>query len=1382
MSTPIKSLTSYLPTLLQAHLAATPTPRQGSSEVRFQAAVLFADISGYTPLTERFAERGAAGVEALSGLLNEFRGQLLDLIGAHDGDVVKFAGDSLYALWPADPHALFDGNNRAESSTSHSLADATQRATQCALAIQAHLQTYHPPEEATLSLKVSIASGEVVMACLGGVYGRWLVLVAGTPLQQVAAIQQQAHPGQVILTSDAWALIAPHATGLLLTPQAWQLQAVAEPLPQQASQFPERPTASEATLRAFIPAAILTRLAAGQSDWLAELRQITVLFIHLPDLNHNTPLAHAQEVVQALQLAVYRYEGSISELSGDDKGVMLVVAFGLPPLSHQDDAARGVQAALAAQATLQKREARFAIGIATARLFCGSVGSEQRREYALIGAGMNLAARLMQAASSDILCDPETYEASKSRIEFEALPPLQLKGKAAPVPVYRPLREIPRLTPSGTTLVGRTTERGLLIGQLLKLLRSKTGSTNIIEGEAGIGKSRLLAELQDQARRGNTTCLVGVGDAIERTTAYFAWRPIFSQIFGLDALPDSPAARRATVMAWLQMSPDAQRLAPLLNAVLPLDLPDNEVTAQMSGQVRADNIRALLLDLLLATARQQPILLVLEDAHWLDSASWALALALATRQQQGTAPPLMLLLATRPLAEPLPTGLPQLLQAPTTQHLHLEPLPPADALALVCQRLGVASLPGEVVTLIREKAEGHPFFSEELAYALRDLGLIEIKDGICRLVSPQPLHRLKLPTTIEGTITSRIDRLPAPEQLTLKVASVIGRTFPFRTLQAVHPIAQDRPALPAHLSSLARLDLTPLDTPEPDLAYIFKHIITQEVAYNLMLFDQRRQLHRAVAEWYEQTHASDLAPYAPLLAHHWQLAQVRDKALAALEQAGAFAMRNGAYQEALRFFSNALALGSDETALRRAHWEFQLGEAYYRLGQSPPSQEHLEAALALFGWPVPRTPHASLTAIGREALRQLAHRVWPGRFLAHWQREHSRLRGRPQLPPPERKQLLGASRAAVILSLVAYTTHQPAKTLYTYLLALNLAERAGPPSPELALAYAAISILIVPFPAIGRAYYRWAEEAAREVEELSDLIGVWFASAAGKLASGQFAAAHHSVEQMAALSYKIGDWRHWENANLFRAVLAHWQGRFQESIEFCELASTSAARRDDQQMLVGTLLIKFMNLLPQGRIPEALATLEAALPLTDEAGPFKLWAYGGLALTSLAQGELSSAHQYTKQGLAILKHAPSLVLYGVGPMSVIESSLALLEHPTCLSAPERRQLTSQIRWLCRLARLGRWSVKPIQPAAWRAQGLLEWLDGHHTRAQRAWRTSLTIAEQLGMPYEQARTHYELGRHATGPERYYHLARARALFEQMGASYDLAQAQKAAADQ
>ncbi|MEK7277701.1 MAG: adenylate/guanylate cyclase domain-containing protein, partial [Chloroflexota bacterium] len=657
----LDTLASYVPALITRRLAEDPALPTAPVGNRFPAAALFADITGFTRLAERLAQRGPSGAEELTRLLNHYFGRLIDLITADGGEIVKFAGDALLALWPA---------------TADDLPAAALRAAQCSLTIQSSLKGYETADGWVLYLRAAVGAGEVSTAQLGGVYGRWEYLVAGAPLAQTRLAQRQANPGDVTLSPEAWSLVSLRCAGQTLSGGIVRLDSVNDPLPSQPQPPPPLRPEMEPALRAYIPGAILARISAGQTAWLAELRRVTVLFVNLPDLNHTTPLDEAHAVTCALQNALYRFEGSINKLSVDDKGVTLVAAMGLPPLAHEDDAARGVQAALEIQNILRQLKLRSAIGVTTGRAFCGSVGSAARREYTMVGDVVNLAARLMQAAPGDILCDGATQQAAESRVTFDSLPPITVKGKTEPVSVYRPLSvsatrlRISDRSPSAVRdpkfrieMVGRAAERIVLAEQTQLLLRGGQGGIVIVEGEAGIGKSRLVDHLRRQAEMMVVITLSGAGDAIERSTLYYAWRPIFTQLYNIEAAAD-PQARRDQIRELLPSEAALLQLAPLLNDVLPsLDFTESTVTKEMSGQVRADNTRELLVGSLQLAVARGPRLLILEDAHWLDASSWALALAVCRRVQ-----PLLAVIATRPPSEPLPPQYEQLRPMPGLHH------------------------------------------------------------------------------------------------------------------------------------------------------------------------------------------------------------------------------------------------------------------------------------------------------------------------------------------------------------------------------------------------------------------------------------------------------------------------------------------------------------------------------------------------------------------------------------------------------------------------------------------------------------------------------------------------------------------------------------------
>ena len=423
MATLIETLASYVPARIarQAATDAEPFPRPTAESL--QAAVLFADISGFTALTERLAARGASA-EELTRSLNDYLGQLVELVISSGGDVLKFAGDAVLALWPATDEA--------------ELSDAVARACAAALAIQERLDDYAADDEVRFSLKLAVGAGTVATATLGGVLDRWEFLVAGPPLEQVGAANAKASPGDTIVSPEAWALVARRCEGEAAPEGNVRLERVREPAAPVAVEPLVVPPEAAAALRAFIPAAIRSRLESGESDWLAELRPLTVLYVNLPDLTDHTPLDEAQETMRALQTSVYHYEGSINKLNVDDDGTSLIAALGLPPFVHDDDPARGVHAALAIQEALEALGRRSSVGVATGLAFCGSVGAERRREYTIMGEVVNLAARLMQAAMEGILCDQTTATAAEARLVFEPLAAMKVKGKRDPVAVFRP--------------------------------------------------------------------------------------------------------------------------------------------------------------------------------------------------------------------------------------------------------------------------------------------------------------------------------------------------------------------------------------------------------------------------------------------------------------------------------------------------------------------------------------------------------------------------------------------------------------------------------------------------------------------------------------------------------------------------------------------------------------------------------------------------------------------------------------------------------------------------------------------------------------------------------------------------------------------------------
>ena len=1403
-------LASYVPKLIQNRIIADPSPIESPLAEDIQAAVLFADISGFTLLTERLAEKGPTGVETLARILNEYFGQLIDIIHDHGGDVVKFAGDAVIAVWPI----ISAGTPEVGSGTTDPISRAdywqwTMRAAECAIKIRERLTNYKA-EDANLYLKLAVSTGRISTAHVGGVFNRWEFLLTGNPLVELGIANNLAKAGEILITPSAWKLIRndcyayPIEFELIETiAQGARLDELNKPSSIfTSSKKLNIPDGAESSLRAYIPGAIINRLTAGQSSWIAELRRVTVLFINLPDLNQGTELESAQNIARLIQRSVYRYEGSINKINVDDKGITIVAALGLPPFAHEDDPARGVQSALMIRKELTSLRVRSYIGITTGRIFCGSVGNTSRREYTIIGNAVNLSARLMAAAANQfmlidklgipILCDRITYDSAKDVIEFESLPPQRVKSRVDPVTVFHPLEVKKSVIRPTTELIGRQEEKTMMANALQELARGALHQTFILQGEAGIGKSRLFEDLVRQAETLHVKMFIGAGDAVEKSSSYHAWRPIFNKILDIEEVlvnaelteKDLNLIQERVVEKLTEVDPDLARYAPLMNVILPVLIPDNELTSAMSGEIRAGNTRELLTRLLSYEAMQAPLLVMMEDLHWFDSASWAL---LADVQQKVR--PVLLALNTRPLSDPIPVQFKQITDTPDVRLVRLEAMLLDDVEALVCQRLGVKSIPPMIGRLIREKSEGHPFFAEELAYALRESGILIIEDQECRVYSRfMNFEELTIPDTLQAAITNRIDSLNPSQQLTLKVASVIGRIFAFRVLQAVHPIESDKPSLHDYMDTLTRLSLTLVESEAPDLAYIFKHAVTQEVAYNLMLFSQRRKLHQAVAEWIEQSNQKNIESFYALLAYHWaQAAETPDmarnthaisKAVEYLEKAGEQAMENYANAEAIQFFDQAIECEAKlpkpegkqalrEQQLRRAHWHSRAGLAHYGIGSLPDCEKHVRAALRILGSPIPKTRAQFALGLFPQIVRQVFHRYFPSRYIGS-------LKGR------EREVAIESSRLYELMGRIYFYSQETLPIMYCILRFVNTAEKAGP-SPELASSYAAMAVLagFAQLHPLAETYVERALAVAKEVNQPSNLITVNVVTGVYLITVGKWDEVRARAEEAKAICEQLGDYRQWGDSTDLLAESALISGDVQYAMHTQNILLEDARRRRNPLQQCWGLFGVAANSIRLGNEEVAIPMLEEALQILDELPNLasSINTYGQLALAYLRLGQDEKALTHADKVLDLAANiSPTVYSMDIGFAAAADVYFELWEKS--LRDPSRQldanKYKSSVKKAMKLLRAFQ-KVFPIGESVMSYyQGWYDWLMGNYEKAIKSLHKGLEAAQKFNMPYEEGLIRVRLALYAqdTPEARKRHVWRAVEIFEKMGAAHEL----------
>jgi DNA-binding winged helix-turn-helix (wHTH) protein/tetratricopeptide (TPR) repeat protein len=661
-----------------------------------------------------------------------------------------------------------------------------------------------------------------------------------------------------------------------------------------------------ATWQAVGPSSVLSLPLAdlGSSPWEAldeEHKQVTVLcgaLAEAPTLAaHVGPEAmyHLMHDVLALaQDTVQCYEGALTQVSGEG----FVALFGAP-VAQEDHARRAVLAALELRQRLrvphalrgQPHGVAVRLALHTGPVVVGPLAYEPRRPYTAAGDTLQLATCLQQRAVSDtLLVSAATYALVQDEVQGEARETLALDGSSTPVPVYairgllRRRAGVPRRGARPLSrFVGRTQELALLHARLEQALGGQ-GQVIGIAGEPGLGKSRLLAEFVHRLRGRPMTCCEGHCLTYASATPYLPVRDLLQQLWNLpDAAPAT--AITATVQQRLReagVTSEDEALVLLQLLDVPVDLAPS---AALDPPMRKARAFALLREIFRHASQRQPLLLAVENLHWIDPTSEEWLASLVERLGDM---PVLLLTTYRPGYQP-----PWLQHSVATQ-IALPPLSPHDSLVMLQSVPQAAQLSGPVQEAIVTTAAGNPFFVEELTSAAVEHGA--------------PAGSLPLPDTIEAVLAARLDRLPPEDKRLVQTAAVIGTEVPVPLLQQLAELPEDvlQRAL-THLQGTEFLYETHLF---PEHAYTFKHALTREVAYGSLLHERRRALHRQIVEALEALYPDRLGEYAERLAQHALRGEVWEKAVPYCRQAGEKGLNRGAFCEAVTYYKQALdALG-----------------------------------------------------------------------------------------------------------------------------------------------------------------------------------------------------------------------------------------------------------------------------------------------------------------------------------------------------------------------------------------------------------------------------------------------------------------------------------------
>ena len=694
-----------------------------------------------------------------------------------------------------------------------------------------------------------------------------------------------------------------------------------------------RPGADSAPsrLQQYIPRELLGKLEAAQAGggMQGERRIVTMLFCDVGGSSAAAGKLDPEEWAEIMNggfeyliTPVYRYEGTLARLMGD-----AILAFFGAPIAHEDDPHRAVLAGLdivegvrSYQEEVKSKwglDFRVRVGINTGLVVVGEVGSDLRVEYTALGDAINLAARMEQTAQvGTVQISGDTYKLVAPLFEFDSLGGIEVKGKGEPVAAYRVLGRkaepgrVRGIEGLDAPLIGREREMGKLREAIAHLQQGR-GQIVSVTGEAGFGKSRLIAELRHRlvaegvifgaetehpaAPSSDTQVAWHEGRSVsyETSTPYTPFVDLLGRYFGFrteDSNEEKYARIRSSISELLPHGADdtAPFIATMLG-IQPAPEDDDRVKYLNPPQVR-DRVFGAVCRLFERLAETRPNVLVFEDLHWTDQTSLDLLEQLMSATGRAA---LMIIGVSRPWGQE-PSY--RFHEAATRENSHpytwveLKPLDEHDSRELVANLLQIEDLPERVRHLILTKAEGNPFFVEEVIRSLLDARLVVLENSHWR--ATQEIENIALPDSLAGIITARLDRLPEESRRVAQTASVIGREFQFSTLKDVHGTAQ---TLDGALTDLQRRELIRERTGQPEQVYLFKHALTQETAYSSLLLSRRRDLHRRVAECLEQIDPD----HAGEIGRHFLEARDEARALPYLVEAGDRAARAYSTVEAI---------------------------------------------------------------------------------------------------------------------------------------------------------------------------------------------------------------------------------------------------------------------------------------------------------------------------------------------------------------------------------------------------------------------------------------------------------------------------------------------------
>jgi len=694
---------------------------------------------------------------------------------------------------------------------------------------------------------------------------------------------------------------------------------------------PDAPSIDYSKPQSYTPKFLADKILSSRNAIEGERKLVTVLFADVASYTSIAEKLDPEEVhrimdrlFKILMDEIHKFEGTINQFTGD--GIMAI--FGAP-VSHEDHAQRACYAALAVQKSMAEFskqlkdekdiDFKIRIGINTGPVVVGSIGDDLRMDYTALGDTTNLAARMQQIAESgSILIAESSYKLIHPHFVTESLGELQVKGKTEPVITYRlnrsrRVRSLMDIVAEKalSPLVGRSEEFNRL-HRLWDLCKKGNGQVVFIVGEAGIGKSRLVFELHRALAAEKITWLEGRCTAYGRNLPFSPLIDLLKRNFRIDEEDSEETIIRKIDEGLGVLGEETKERAPFLKFLFSVD-PGDALTQSMDAQGRRrmifDSIRLMTIQ----GSQLRPLIIFFEDLHWIDHESEDFLKYIINSL---AVLPVMLILTYRP-GYVNPFG-----ERTFFNRISLKALQKEESLDLTKGVIGVDKLPKFVEPLILQRAEGNPFYIEEIAKSLEELGTFKKMEAIG---TANAQDQIQIPNSIQDIIMARIDRLPDEQKAALQIAAVIGREFANRLLERIATLKE---GISDILADLVGLEIIYQTQFYPELSFMFKHALTHDVAYNSLLTSKRKAIHALTGEVIEEIYSTRLGEHYEILAHHYEQGEVWDKAIAYLILSGKKALGNMAIPSAHTFFKKVIDIShqKDVTLLPEQVYESYQGK------------------------------------------------------------------------------------------------------------------------------------------------------------------------------------------------------------------------------------------------------------------------------------------------------------------------------------------------------------------------------------------------------------------------------------------------------------------------